>query len=58
MTQALFWAAPRRAPQPLDFDAKDPLHYSFVYNFALLWAGVWKIDIANIEAPEVISVRS
>lgn len=51
----MFWAAPRRAPTPLDFKSDDPLHYSFIYNLSILWAEVWNIKVSE-DKEEIIRV--
>ena len=53
----MFWAAPRRAPSVVEFQVDDPLHYAFVYNFALLWAEVWGIKPVE-DCSEIVKVYS
>jgi ubiquitin-activating enzyme E1 len=41
----LFWSAPKRFPQPLDFDTSDPSHAAFVQAGAILKAQVHGIQL-------------
>ena len=47
----LFWAAPRRAPSPVELDPHDTSHQSFVVTFANMWSRVWGLK------PEVLSPK-
>lgn len=42
---SLFWSLPKRSPVEIDFNFKDPLHYSFIAAYACLIANQFKIKI-------------
>lgn len=44
---ALFWAPPKRAPVPVVFDKKNPLHSMFVASLACLRATTFFIEIPS-----------
>ncbi|MBN3315778.1 UBA6 enzyme, partial [Atractosteus spatula] len=52
---SLFWQSPKRPPSPIDFDFKDPLHYSFIVSAARLFAEMYNIPHAEKDlSPETI----
>ncbi|PKA51884.1 Ubiquitin-activating enzyme E1 1 [Apostasia shenzhenica] len=46
-TGALFWSAPKRFPQPLQFSTIDPTHVDFTMSAAILRAGTFGIPIPD-----------
>uniref|UniRef100_A0A8C9T4N7 E1 ubiquitin-activating enzyme n=1 Tax=Scleropages formosus TaxID=113540 RepID=A0A8C9T4N7_SCLFO len=44
---SLFWQSPKRPPSPIEFDLKDPLHYSFVVSAARLFAEIYNISYSE-----------
>jgi len=53
---ALFWSGPKRAPSPIDFDVKNPLHLSYVTALANLRAEVFGIPRGKMkDVNEMIS---
>uniref|UniRef100_A0A8C6NP69 E1 ubiquitin-activating enzyme n=1 Tax=Nothobranchius furzeri TaxID=105023 RepID=A0A8C6NP69_NOTFU len=41
---SLFWQSPKRPPTPIEFDLKDPLHFSFIISTARLFADIYNIS--------------
>ncbi|XP_018593819.1 ubiquitin-like modifier-activating enzyme 6 isoform X2 [Scleropages formosus] len=57
---SLFWQSPKRPPSPIEFDLKDPLHYSFVVSAARLFAEIYNIsysekDLSEEEVARILS---
>ncbi|XP_019732172.1 ubiquitin-like modifier-activating enzyme 6 isoform X2 [Hippocampus comes] len=57
---SLFWQSPKRPPAPIDFDLKDPLHFTFVVSTARLFAGINNIpysekDLCGEAVAEILS---
>ncbi|XP_063314807.1 ubiquitin-like modifier-activating enzyme 6 [Pelobates fuscus] len=46
---SLFWQSPKRPPTPIVFDAKDPLHLSFIISAAKLFAEVHAISFMETD---------
>jgi ubiquitin-activating enzyme E1 len=44
---APFWSGTKRFPQPLQFDASDETHLSFIESAARLWAQLFGINVPN-----------
>ncbi|XP_061687020.1 ubiquitin-like modifier-activating enzyme 6 isoform X2 [Syngnathoides biaculeatus] len=44
---SLFWQSPKRPPSPIDFDSKDPLHFTFIVSTARLFAGIHSISYSE-----------
>jgi len=51
-----FWSGPKRAPDPLKFDANNPTHYSFVESAANLHAFNYKISSKGITRDHYMKV--
>ena len=51
-----FWSGAKKPPKPLDFDANNSLHISFVTSAAHLRAAEYKIPMPQVSAEEVIRV--
>uniref|UniRef100_A0A4W4HDJ9 E1 ubiquitin-activating enzyme n=1 Tax=Electrophorus electricus TaxID=8005 RepID=A0A4W4HDJ9_ELEEL len=41
----LFWQSPKRPPNPIEFDIKDPLHFGFLVSTARLFAGIYNVPL-------------
>ena len=41
-----FWAYPKKAPRPLEFDPTDEEHFAFIINLAKAWSIVCKVSCA------------
>lgn len=54
---SLFWQSPKRTPAPLDFDLKDPLHFTFIVSTARLFAGIYNIPYSEKEISEETVTR-
>ncbi|XP_061535073.1 ubiquitin-like modifier-activating enzyme 6 isoform X2 [Phycodurus eques] len=57
---SLFWQSPKRPPAPIDFDLKDPLHFTFIVSTARLFAGIYNIpysekDLCEQAVAEILS---
>jgi len=61
-----FWSGPKRAPSPVEFDASDPLHLTFITSAANLLANVYNIPeerdltritdvVSSVDAPAFVS---
>ncbi|KAL4640255.1 ubiquitin-like modifier-activating enzyme 6 isoform X1 [Arapaima gigas] len=52
---SMFWQSPKRPPSPIDFDLKDPLHFSFIVSAARLFAEIYNIPYSekHIETDEM-----
>ncbi|XP_057700009.1 ubiquitin-like modifier-activating enzyme 6 [Corythoichthys intestinalis] len=44
---SLFWQSPKRPPAPIDFDLKDPLHFTFIVSTARLFADIYNIPYSE-----------
>ncbi|KAF3687627.1 Ubiquitin-like modifier-activating enzyme 6 [Channa argus] len=44
---SLFWQSPKRPPAPIEFDLKDPLHFTFIVSSARLFAGINNIPYSE-----------
>ncbi|XP_061762844.1 ubiquitin-like modifier-activating enzyme 6 isoform X1 [Nerophis ophidion] len=58
---SLFWQSPKRPPAPIEFDLKDPMHFSFIVSTARLFAGIYNIpysdrDLCEEAVGRIISV--
>uniref|UniRef100_A0A1Y1K0A8 E1 ubiquitin-activating enzyme n=1 Tax=Photinus pyralis TaxID=7054 RepID=A0A1Y1K0A8_PHOPY len=64
-TGQLFWSGPKRCPEPLTFNADDPLHFDYIFTAANLKAEVYGIPqvrdreairqmVANVVVPPFI----
>ena len=51
-----FWSGPKRAPEPLQFDAGDPTHLGYVVAAANLHAFNYGIKGANVDQGHVLKV--
>ncbi|XP_049575707.1 ubiquitin-like modifier-activating enzyme 6 [Syngnathus scovelli] len=51
---SLFWQSPKRPPSPIDFDLKEPLHFTFIVSTARLFAGIYNIPYSQEELCEEI----
>uniref|UniRef100_A0A3B3YPT2 Ubiquitin-like modifier-activating enzyme 6 n=1 Tax=Poecilia mexicana TaxID=48701 RepID=A0A3B3YPT2_9TELE len=49
---SLFWQSPKRPPTPIDFDLKDPLHFTFIISAARLYAEVYDIAYSENDLSE------
>ncbi|XP_043971300.1 ubiquitin-like modifier-activating enzyme 6 [Gambusia affinis] len=49
---SLFWQSPKRPPTPIDFDLKDPLHFTFIVSTARLYAEVYNISYSENDLSE------
>lgn len=51
-----FWSGPKRAPDPLRFDANNPTHFSFVEAAAQLHAFNYKISASGANKEHIVKV--
>ncbi|XP_061131336.1 ubiquitin-like modifier-activating enzyme 6 [Syngnathus typhle] len=51
---SLFWQSPKRPPSPIDFDLKEPLHFTFIVSTARLFAGIYNIPYSEEDLSEEI----
>ncbi|KAM9819468.1 ubiquitin-like modifier-activating enzyme 6 isoform 1-T2 [Syngnathus typhle] len=51
---SLFWQSPKRPPSPIDFDLKEPLHFTFIVSTARLFAGIYNIPYSEEDLCEEI----
>ncbi|MED6273643.1 Ubiquitin-like modifier-activating enzyme 6 [Characodon lateralis] len=49
---SLFWQSPKRPPTPIDFDLKDPMHFTFIVSTARLYAEVYNIAYSGKDLSE------
>jgi len=52
-----FWSGPKRAPTPIEFDYKDPLHVEYVMAAAALCAETYGIEV-NKNVGELIAIAT
>ncbi|RNA32502.1 ubiquitin-like modifier-activating enzyme 6 [Brachionus plicatilis] len=51
-----FWKLPKRQPNPIEFDAENELHLSFVTSLARLMAHIYRIDQTIEEKDSILAV--
>jgi len=54
---AKFWSGPKRAPTPIEFDVKDPVHLEYVLAAAALCAESYGIEV-NKNKDDLIAIAS
>ncbi|KAM4809981.1 ubiquitin-like modifier-activating enzyme 6 [Rhinophrynus dorsalis] len=54
---SLFWQSPKRPPTPIEFDAKDPLHFSFILSAAKLFAEVHSVAFSEMDLSQDLITR-
>ncbi|XP_037530279.1 ubiquitin-like modifier-activating enzyme 6 [Nematolebias whitei] len=54
---SLFWQSPKRPPTPLEFDLKDPLHYSFIISTARLFAEIHNVPYSEKDLSEEVVTK-
>ncbi|XP_017263438.1 ubiquitin-like modifier-activating enzyme 6 [Kryptolebias marmoratus] len=54
---SLFWQSPKRPPTPMEFDLKDPLHFSFIISTARLFAEIHNVPYSEKDLSEEVVTK-